>query len=157
MSLMSASLTLIISHIARACLMSSKADRFYISFAAWFPIFLSGGYFSSSFIILHMFPCIENRYVPLLGTSLFVPWHSSPPIFVTIKHFYSFSRFLKYLKKVKKKLKKPKIQTGKDVIFGSSRVVLPSNIALYITSVGWVSSLTLGAVLVSLSLPPPTG
>ena len=33
----------------------------------------------------------------------------------------------------------------------------PSNRALYITSVGWVISLTLGVVLVTLSLSPPTG
>ena len=32
--------------------------------------------------------------------------------------------------------------------FGSCRVVSPSNRALYITSVGWVYSLTLGAVLI---------
>ena len=32
-----------------------------------------------------------------------------------------------------------------------------SNIALYITSVGWVISLNLGAVLITLSLSPPTG
>ena len=42
LSLMSASLTLIISHIARACLMSNQADPFYISFAAWFPNFFIG-------------------------------------------------------------------------------------------------------------------
>ena len=46
---------------------------------------------------------------------------------------------------------------GKDVIFGSSRVVLPLNRALYITSIGWVKSLNLGVVLVSLSLSPLTG
>ena len=45
----------------------------------------------------------------------------------------------------------------KDVIFGRIRVMSPSNIALYITSIGWVNSLNLGAILVSLSLPPPTG
>ena len=32
----------------------------------------------------------------------------------------------------------------------------PSNRALYITSVAWVISLNLGAVLVTLSLSPPT-
>ena len=37
---------------------------------------------------------------------------------------------------------------GNDIIFGSRRVMLPSNRALYITSVGWVYSLTLGVVLV---------
>ena len=33
--------------------------------------FLPGGDFPSSIDILHMYPCIEHRYVPLLGTSLF--------------------------------------------------------------------------------------
>ena len=41
---------------------------------------------------------------------------------------------------------------GNDIIFGSCRVVSPSNRALYIASIGWVVSLTLGAVLVTLSL-----
>ena len=71
LSLMPASLTLRFSHIAQACLMSSHAEPFYISFVAWFP-FLPGGDFPSSVNILHMYPCIEHRYVPLLGTSLFV-------------------------------------------------------------------------------------
>ena len=35
-------------------------------------------------------------------------------------------------------------------------VVSPSNRALYITSIGWVYSLTLGDVLIYLSLSPPT-
>ena len=69
----------------------------------------------------------------------------------------SFSIFEKYLKKSKNKVKKPKSRTGKDVIFGSSRVMLPSNKALYITYVGWVNSLTLGVVLISLSLSPLIG
>ena len=33
--------------------------------------FLPGGDFPPSVDILHMYPCIEHRYVPLLGTSLF--------------------------------------------------------------------------------------
>ena len=44
----------------------------------------------------------------------------------------------------------------KDVIFGSSQVMSPSNRALCITSIGWVISLTLGVVLVTLSLSPLT-
>ena len=156
-SLMLASLTLIISYIARSYLMSSQVEPFYISFAAWFPIFLPKGEFPLSVIILHMFPCLEHRYIPLLGTSLFSPWHSSPPIFVTIKHFYSFFKLFKIFEKVQKIIKKPKIWIGKDVNFGNSRVMSPSNRSLYFTSVGWVNSLNLEAVLVSLSLSPPTG
>ena len=41
-----------------------------------------------------------------------------------------------------------------DIIFGSCRVVLPSNRALYITSIAWVVSLNLGVVLITLSLSP---
>ena len=67
---MSASLTLHFSHIAWACLMSSHVEPFYISFASWFP-FSPGGDFPPSVDILHMYPCIEHRYVPLLGSSLF--------------------------------------------------------------------------------------
>ena len=44
-----------------------------------------------------------------------------------------------------------------DIIFGSCRVMSPSNRALYITSIGWVVSLTLGAVLITLSLSPSNG
>ena len=79
LSLMLAFLTLIISHISQACLMSSQVEPFYISFANWFPIFLPGGDFPPSFVILHMYPYIEHRYVSLLGSSLFSHWHLSPP------------------------------------------------------------------------------
>ena len=70
--------------------------------------FLLGGDLPQSVVILHMFPCIENRYALLLGTSLFDPWHSFPPRFVTIKNFYYFSSFSKYLKNSKKTKKKQK-------------------------------------------------
>ena len=40
-------------------------------FCSLIPHFLPGGDIPSSVIILHMFPYIEHRYVPLLGTSLF--------------------------------------------------------------------------------------
>ena len=113
------------------------------------------GDFPSSVVILHTCPCIKHRYVPLLGTSLFSPWHSSPPRFVAIKNFYFFKLF-KTSEKVQK-IKTPKSQTGKDVIFGSSWVMLPSNRALCITYVGWVISLTLGDVLFTMSLSPLIG
>ena len=155
LSFMMATLTLHFSHIARACLMSSHAEPLFISFAAWFP-FLPGGDFPPSVDILHMYPCIEHRYVPLLGTSLFSLMTLVSSYSVTIKQFYSFSSFLNIWKSPKKP-KKPKSWTRKDVIFGSCRVMSPSNRALYITSIGWVNSLTLGAVLVYLSLSPPFG
>ena len=72
------------------------------------------------------------------------------------KELLLFFNIFKIFEKVQK-IKNPKIRTGKDVIFGSSRVVSPSNRSLYITSIGWVNSLNLGAVLISLILSPPTG
>ena len=75
---------------------------FLYIFCSLIPQFLPGGDFPPSVVILHMFPCIKHRYVPLLGTSLFSPGHSSPPRLVAIKHFYSFSSFSKYLKNSKK-------------------------------------------------------
>ena len=39
---------------------------------------------------------------------------------------------------------------GNDIIFGSCRVMSPSNKSLYITSIGWVVSMNLGDVLVTL-------
>ena len=45
---------------------------------------------------------------------------------------------------------------GNDIIFGSCRVMSPSNKSLYITSIGWVVSVTLGAILITLSFSPPT-
>ena len=121
LSLTPASLTLIIIHRAWACLMSRHAESFYISFAAWFTIFLPGGDFPLSVIILHMFPCIEHRYVPLLGTSLFSPWHSSPPRFVTIKHFYYFSSFSKYPKN-SKKIKNKNQKSGQEKMLSLAEV-----------------------------------
>ena len=43
------------------------------------------------------------------------------------------------------------------LLFCSCRVVSRLNRALYITSIGWVVSLTLGVVLITLSLSPSTG
>ena len=94
LSLMSASLTLSFRHIARACLMSSHAEPSFISFAAWFHI-LPGGDFPPSVTILHMYPCIEHRYVPLLGTSLFSLMTLFSSYFVTIKLVYSFFKLFK--------------------------------------------------------------
>ena len=156
LSLMLSSLPLIISHIARACLMSSQAEPLLYILCILIPHFSLGGDIPPSVTIPHMFPCIEHRYVSLLATSLFSPWHSSLPRLVTIKNFYYFSIFSKYLKKSPKKNKKPKSQIGKDVMFGSIWVLSPSNRALCITSIGWFNILTLGAVLISLSLSPPT-
>ena len=106
LSLMSDSMNLIISYIAPTCLMSSHIEPFYISFAAWFSIFLQGGDFPLSVFILHMCPCIENRYVPLLGTSLFSHLTLVSSYSVTLKKFYyfwSFSNIWKSPKNLKNK------------------------------------------------------
>ena len=55
---------------------------------------LSRGDFPPSVTILHMCPCIENRYVPLLGTSLFNHLTLVSSQSITLKQFYSFSSFL---------------------------------------------------------------
>ena len=65
---------------------------FYI-LCSLIPHFLLGGDFPPSVIILHMCPCIEHRYVPLLGTSLFTYMTVVSSQYVTIKQFYSFSSF----------------------------------------------------------------
>ena len=44
-----------------------------------------------------------------------------------------------------------------DIIFGSCQVMSPSNRELYITSIGWVVSMTLGDVLVTLIFSTPIG
>ena len=57
--------------------------------------FLPGGDFPPSVDILHMYPCIEHRYVPLLGTSLFAIMTFVSSQFVTIKLVYSFFKLFK--------------------------------------------------------------
>ena len=62
--------------------MSKYLEETVVNFAGWISFiyilhilipFLLGGDFPSNVSILHMYPCIENRYVPLLGTRLFSP------------------------------------------------------------------------------------
>ena len=137
LSLMLASLTLIIIHIARACLMSSQAEPFYIYFVAWFPIFNREGTFlwvSLSYtcflaLSIGMFHFLELVCSPLTLVSSYI---------CNYKALLFFFNLFKIFEKVQKKIQKPKSQTRKDVIFGSSWVVSPSNRALYITSIGWV-------------------
>ena len=153
---MLASLTLIIIHISRACFMSSQAEPFFYIFCNLIPHFYWEGNFPrvslsyTCFLALSigMFRCLELVCFPL-DTRLLLVCNSKALLF--------FFKLFKIFENVQKKIKKPKSRTGKDVIFGSSRVMSPSNRALYIISVGWVSSLTLGDVLVSLILFPPTG
>ena len=94
-----------------------------------------------------MFHCLELVCLPIDADLLLV---------CNYKAILFFFKLFKYLKK-SKKMKKPKIRTRKDVIFGNCRVMSPLNRALYVTSVGWVYSLTLGAILIYLSLSTPTG
>ena len=79
LSLMPDSLTLIISHIARACLMSSQVEPFYISFASWYPIFYWEGTFPR---VLLSYTCVLALSIGMfhfLELVCFSPWHSSPP------------------------------------------------------------------------------
>jgi len=59
LSFMPAPLTLRFSHIARACLMSSHAEPFYIIFAAWFPFYREG-----------IFPQVSISYTCILALSI---------------------------------------------------------------------------------------
>ena len=73
LSLMPASLTMIIRYIAQACLMSRHTEPFYISFTAWFPIFYQEGTFpwvSLSYtcvlaLSIGMFYCLELVCFPI--------------------------------------------------------------------------------------------
>ena len=119
--------------------------------------FLPGGDFPPSVDILHMYACIEHRYVPLLGTSLLSLNDTHLLLVCNYKASLFFFQDFQITEKVKKKSKNQKAGQGKMLSFGSCRVVSPSNRALYITSIGWVNSLNLGAVLFYMSLSPPTG
>ena len=76
-------------------------------------LFLPGGDFPLSVTILHMCPCIEHRYVLLLGTSLFAHWHSSPPSLCNCKALLFFFKLFKIFEKVQKKSKNQNVGQGK--------------------------------------------
>ena len=88
---MSAPRFIFIIHIARAHLNPSQVEIFVYLFHLDHP--LLGGDLPPSVFILHMFPCIEHRYVPLLGTSL-LAHDTRLLLYMYYKHFYSFSSFL---------------------------------------------------------------
>ena len=133
---MLAPLTLRFSHIARACLMSSHAEPFIYILRSLIP-FLPGGDFPSSADILHMYPCIEHRYVPLLGTSLFALNDTRLLLVCNYKASLFFFQDFQITEKDQKnqKTKKP---DKKRYYLWRCRFVSPSNRALYITSIGWV-------------------
>ena len=71
LSFMLAPLTLRFSHIARACLMSSHAEPFFISFAACFPFYWEGIFLRVSIsytcilaLSIGMFHCLELVCLP---------------------------------------------------------------------------------------------
>ena len=112
LSLMSASLTLSFSHIAWACLMSSHAEPFYISFVAWSPFYREGifprvslSYTCILALSIGMFHCLE-LVCCLYDTRLLLVCNYKAVLF--------FFKIFKYLKRSKKK---PKSRTRKDVIF----------------------------------------
>ena len=77
-------------------------------------LFLPGGDFPPSVAILHMYPCIEHRYVPLLGTSLFFHFDIRLLLVYNFKAVLFFFKLFKYLKKSKKKkFKNQKVGQGK--------------------------------------------
>ena len=75
-------------------------------------LFLPGGDFPLSVAILHMYPCIEHRYVPLLGTSLFAHYDTYILLVCNYKAVLFFFKLFKYLKK-SKKIKNQKARQGK--------------------------------------------
>ena len=102
LSFMSASLTLRFSHISRACLMSSHAEPFYISFVAWFPFFYREG----------IFPRVSISYTWVLALSIgmfhclelfFSPYDTHLLLVCNYKAVLFFFKLFKYLKKSKKK------------------------------------------------------
>ena len=100
-------------------------------------LFLPGGDFPPSVAILHVCPCIEHRYVPLLGTSLFSLMTLVSSQYVTIKPFYSFSRFSKYLKKSKKNQKTKNTDKKRCYLWQqSSRVAFEQSTVYHIHQLG---------------------
>ena len=107
LSLMLTSLTLIISYIARACLMSSHANPFYISFATWFLIFYWEGTFpqvSLSYtcvlaLSIGMFRCLELVCFPI-DTHLLLVCNYKALLFF-FKLFKIFEKFQKKLENQK--------------------------------------------------------
>ena len=91
--LYSSSLDIVYSTIQTE-LVSCLAMQSHLLYPLQLVSLLSGGDFLPSVDILHMYPCIEHRYVPLLGTSLFSLMTLVSSQSITIKPFYYFSRFL---------------------------------------------------------------
>ena len=91
LSLMLASLTLIISHIVWSCLMSSQAEPFYISFAAWFPILYLEGTFPRVSLSYTCFPALSIGMFRCLELVWFLA-NSFPP-YCTISNFILFQAF----------------------------------------------------------------
>ena len=106
LSFMPDSLTLIFSHIAQACLMSSHAEPFYISFATWFPFYWEG-----------IFPRVSLSYTCILALSIgmfhyleliCLPHDTRLILVCNYKVVLFFFKLFKYLKKSKKTKTKTK-------------------------------------------------
>ena len=98
-----------ISHVAWACLNPSQADPFTYPLQLDHP--LPGGDPLPSVLILRILPCIEHRYVPLLGTSFISP----DTCLLLVVHYKALLFFFKLFNiwKSPKKFKKPKNPDGK--------------------------------------------
>ena len=104
------------------------------------------------------FPQVSLSYTYVLALSIgmfhylelvYFPIDTHILLVCNYKALLFFFKLFKIFEKVQKIFKKkPKSRTRKDVIFGSSRVMSPSNKALYITSIGWVVRMALGVVLI---------
>ena len=76
-------------------IVSCLAMQIHLLYPSQLVSLLPGGDFPQSVDILHMYPCIKHRYVPLLGTSLFSLMTLVSSQFVTIKLVYSFFKLFK--------------------------------------------------------------
>ena len=118
-------------------------------------LFLPGGDFPPSVAILHMYPCIEYRYVPLLRTSLFSHYDTRFLLVYKYKAVLFFFKLFKYLKKSKQnqKTKKPDkercylLEAIESCCLRTEHYISHPLVGVYFD---------LGVVLIYLSLSPPT-
>ena len=103
-----------------------------------------------------MYPCIEHRYVPLLGTSLFSLNDTRLLLVCNYKASLFFFQAFQITEKDQKNKKTKNPDKKRYYLWQlSSRVAFEQSTVYHIHWLGY--SLTLGVVLVYLSLSPPTG
>ena len=103
-----------------------------------------------------MYPCIEHRYVPLLGTSLFALNDTRLLLVCNYKASLFFFQAFQITEKDQKNQKTKKPDKKRYYLWQlSSRVAFEQSTVYHIHWLGY--SLNLGAVFVYLSLSPPSG